>query len=158
MKNLIKVYGRVKMLGYTGLDNAGSSTSPNLTGFHGLLYSTLFCTSAYVAWATESTATQAEWTVTSLYRVDITSLGVEWERVHSVRRPLFGLSYEPRMMDDLCGAIGGMRIGKGNRSTRRKPAPSATSSTINPTWLVLRSKPGRLGGKHATTRLSYGTD
>jgi hypothetical protein len=23
-----------------------------------------------------------------------------------------------------CGAIGGMRIGKGNRSTRRKPAPA----------------------------------
>jgi hypothetical protein len=25
--------------------------------------------------------------------------------------------------DDDCGAIGGMRIGRGNRSTRRKPAP-----------------------------------
>jgi hypothetical protein len=26
------------------------------------------------------------------------------------------------MIDDECGAVGGMRIGRGNRSTRRKPA------------------------------------
>jgi hypothetical protein len=25
--------------------------------------------------------------------------------------------------DDECGAVGGMRIGRGNRITRRKPAP-----------------------------------
>jgi hypothetical protein len=25
--------------------------------------------------------------------------------------------------DDECGAVGGMRIGRGNRSTRTKPAP-----------------------------------
>jgi hypothetical protein len=25
--------------------------------------------------------------------------------------------------DDDCGAVGGMRIGRGNRSTQRKPAP-----------------------------------
>jgi hypothetical protein len=35
-----------------------------------------------------------------------------------------GLFYQPRMIDgDDYGAVGGMRIGKGNRSTRRKPAP-----------------------------------
>jgi hypothetical protein len=35
-----------------------------------------------------------------------------------------GLLYQPRMVDDEdYGAVGGMRIGKGNRSTRRKPAP-----------------------------------
>jgi hypothetical protein len=34
-----------------------------------------------------------------------------------------GLLYQPRMIDDDYGAAGGMRIGKGNRSTRRKPAP-----------------------------------
>jgi hypothetical protein len=33
-----------------------------------------------------------------------------------------GLLYQPRMIDDECGAVGGMRIGRGNRSTRRKPA------------------------------------
>jgi hypothetical protein len=42
--------------------------------------------------------------------------------------PLFGLLYQPRMIDDddddddECGAVGEMRIGWGNRSTRRKPA------------------------------------
>jgi hypothetical protein len=33
--------------------------------------------------------------------------------------------------DDDCGAIGAIRIGKGNRSTREKICPSATSSTTN---------------------------
>jgi hypothetical protein len=37
-------------------------------------------------------------------------------------RPLFGLLYQPRMVDDdECGTIGEMH-GRGNRSTRRKPA------------------------------------
>jgi hypothetical protein len=34
-----------------------------------------------------------------------------------------GLLYQPKMIDDDYGAVGGMRIGRGNRSTRRKPAP-----------------------------------
>jgi hypothetical protein len=35
-----------------------------------------------------------------------------------------GLLYQPRMIDDDdYGAVGGMRIDRGNRSTRRKPAP-----------------------------------
>jgi hypothetical protein len=43
--------------------------------------------------------------------------------VPSARRPLNGLLYLPRviMMD---GEIGGMKIGRGNGSTRRKPAPA----------------------------------
>jgi hypothetical protein len=36
---------------------------------------------------------------------------------------LFGLLYQPRMIDDECGAVRGMRIGRGKRSTRRKLAP-----------------------------------
>jgi hypothetical protein len=40
------------------------------------------------------------------------------------------LLYQPRMIGDY-GAVGGMRIGRGNRSTRRKP--SAILSTTNPT-------------------------
>jgi hypothetical protein len=37
-----------------------------------------------------------------------------------------GLLYQLRMIDDGdCGAIGGTKIGRGNRSTRRKPAPLA---------------------------------
>jgi hypothetical protein len=38
-----------------------------------------------------------------------------------VRRPLIGLLYQPRMIDDECGTVGGMRIGRGNQSTRRQP-------------------------------------
>jgi hypothetical protein len=34
-----------------------------------------------------------------------------------------GLLYQPRMIDDECGIVRGMTIGRGNRSTRRKPAP-----------------------------------
>jgi hypothetical protein len=44
------------------------------------------------------------------------------ETVHLVRRPLIGLFYQPRMTDE-CGAIGGMRIGRGHRNTRIKPSP-----------------------------------
>jgi hypothetical protein len=37
----------------------------------------------------------------------------------------FGLLYKPQMIDeDDCGAIGGIKIGSGNRSTRREPAPA----------------------------------
>jgi hypothetical protein len=45
-------------------------------------------------------------------------LGVGWDWVHLVRRPLTGLLYQRRMIDDddECGAVGGMRIGRGNRS------------------------------------------
>jgi hypothetical protein len=36
-----------------------------------------------------------------------------------------GLLYQPQMIGDGdCGEIGGMKIGRGNRSTRRKPAPA----------------------------------
>jgi hypothetical protein len=36
-----------------------------------------------------------------------------------------GLLYKPQMIDEGdCGAIGGMKIGRGKRSTRRKPAPA----------------------------------
>jgi hypothetical protein len=35
-----------------------------------------------------------------------------------------GLLYQPRMIDDDdYGVVGGIRIGRGNRNTRRKPAP-----------------------------------
>jgi hypothetical protein len=37
--------------------------------------------------------------------------------------PLFGLLYQPQMIDDDCGAIGGIRIGRGYQCTRRKPGP-----------------------------------
>jgi hypothetical protein len=48
--------------------------------------------------------------------------GVGWDWVHLIRRPIIGLMYQLPMIDDY-GAFGGMRIGRGNRSTRRIPAP-----------------------------------
>jgi hypothetical protein len=43
----------------------------------------------------------------------------------SVLRPLTGLLYQPRMIGDGdCGEIGGMKLSRGNRSTRRKSAPA----------------------------------
>jgi hypothetical protein len=53
------------------------------------------------------------------------------------RWPLFGLLYQPRMIDDECGVVGGMRIGRGNRSTGGKPAPvplCPPQIPHDPTW------------------------
>jgi hypothetical protein len=46
------------------------------------------------------------------------------------------------------GEIGEM-IGKGNRSTQRKPSPNAALSTTNPTYCPDGNR-GRRGGKRAT--------
>jgi hypothetical protein len=54
------------------------------------------------------------------------------------------------------GAIGGMKIGRGNRSTRRKPTPAPHCPPQNPTWQTRSRTPDRSGGKPATNRLSYG--
>jgi hypothetical protein len=49
-------------------------------------------------------------------------VGRDW--VHLVRRPLVGmLLHQPRVVDLEYGAVGAMRISRGNRSTRRKSAP-----------------------------------
>jgi hypothetical protein len=45
---------------------------------------------------------------------------VSWD---GVRRPLTGLLYQPRMIHDECGAVGGIKIRRGNKSIRRKLAP-----------------------------------
>jgi hypothetical protein len=56
------------------------------------------------------------------YYVYIFLMGWDW--VHLVLRPLFGLLYQPQMIDDDdCRAVDGVRISRGDRSTRRKPAP-----------------------------------
>jgi hypothetical protein len=54
--------------------------------------------------------------------------------------------------DDECGAIGGMRIGRGNRSTRIKPAPMPICSP----QILYDLTPGLRGGKPQTNRLIYG--
>jgi hypothetical protein len=51
-------------------------------------------------------------------------LGVGWDWFPLARLPLTGLLYRVRMIDDdEYGAVGGMKIGRGNWSARRKPVP-----------------------------------
>jgi hypothetical protein len=38
---------------------------------------------------------------------------------------IIGVLYQPHIIDDGdCGAVDGMKTGRGNRSTRRRPAPA----------------------------------
>jgi hypothetical protein len=72
------------------------------------------------------------------------------------RRPLIVLLYQLRMIyDDECGAVGGMIIGRGSRSTRRKPSQVPLCPPQIPHDLT--SNPGRRSGKPATNRLKSGT-
>jgi hypothetical protein len=54
-----------------------------------------------------------------------------------------GLLYQPQMIDEGdCGTIGGMKIGRGNRSTRRKPAPAPhcpPQIPLDQTWDLTRA-------------------
>jgi hypothetical protein len=54
------------------------------------------------------------------------------------------------------GAIGGMKIGRGNRSARRKPTIAPLCPPQNPTWQTRSRSSDRSGEKPATNRLSYG--
>jgi hypothetical protein len=54
------------------------------------------------------------------------------------------------------GEIGEMMIVRGNRSTRRKPAPVSLCPPQN-SHACPDANPGCRGGKPATNRLSYGT-
>jgi hypothetical protein len=65
--------------------------------------------------------------------------------------------YPTRTIDDECRAVGGMRIGRRNRSTRGKPAPVTLCPPQIPHDLTWGSNPGRRGGKLATNCLIYGT-
>jgi hypothetical protein len=69
----------------------------------------------------------------------------------------YGLLYKPQMIDeDDCGAIGGMKIGRGNRSTLRKPAPAPFCPPQIPHDQTWAQTPGRRSGKPATNCMSYG--
>jgi hypothetical protein len=58
-----------------------------------------------------------------------------------------GLLYQPPMIDDGdCGAIGGMKIFRGNRSTRKDTCSSSTLSITNPKLPEPGSNQGRHGG------------
>jgi hypothetical protein len=80
-------------------------------------------------------------------------LGVGWDGVYLVCRSLTGLLHQPRMINDECGAVGGMRIGRRNRSTRRKPAPVSLCPPQIPHDLTRAAAVGN----PATKRLSDGT-
>jgi hypothetical protein len=54
------------------------------------------------------------------------------------------------------GEIGGIMIGRGNRSTRRKHTPVQLCPPQTP-HACPDANPGSRGGKPATNRLSYGT-
>jgi hypothetical protein len=60
----------------------------------------------------------------------------------------------PFVYDD--GEIGGMMIGRGNRSTRRKPAPVPLCPPQT-SHACPDANPGLRGGKPTTNRLNYDT-
>jgi hypothetical protein len=70
---------------------------------------------------------------------------MECDWVHLVCRALFGLLYQPRMIDDdECGAAGGMRIGRGNQSAvlgENIPWCQFAHRNSNMTWRGLEPKP-----------------
>jgi hypothetical protein len=64
-----------------------------------------------------------------------------------------GLLYQPQMIDDGdCGAIGGMKIDRGKRSTRRKPAPaSLCPPQILHDQIRARTRAAAVGSQRLTT-------
>jgi hypothetical protein len=83
-------------------------------------------------------------------------LEVRWDWANLVRRPLINLLYQPQVMDDdERGAVGGMRIGRRNRSTRRKLAPVPLCPPQIPHDLALART--RTSLWEATNHLSYGS-
>jgi hypothetical protein len=63
-----------------------------------------------------------------------------------------GLLYQLRMTDDGdCGAISGMKIGRGKRSTRRKPTPvSFCTSKVPHDQTRARTRAAALGSRRLT--------
>jgi hypothetical protein len=79
-------------------------------------------------------------------------LGVGWDWVQLVRRPLTDLQNHPRMTDhDECGAVAGMWIGRRNRSTQRKRAPVPLCSPQIPHDLIrARTRATAMGSRRLT--------
>jgi hypothetical protein len=74
---------------------------------------------------------------------------VGWDLVHLVRWPIIGLSYQPRIIDE-CGAVGEIRIGRGNRSTRRKPALVPLCPQIPHDLIRARNRADAVGNRRLT--------
>jgi hypothetical protein len=79
-----------------------------------------------------------------------------WDWVHLVLWPLIGLLYQPLMIDNY-GAVGGMRIGRGNGSTRRKPATVQLFPPQIPYDLTQARTRACRCGKPSTNRQGYVT-
>jgi hypothetical protein len=78
-----------------------------------------------------------------------------WRRdcVYLVRQPRTGLSYQPWMIHDECGAISAMKIGRGNRSTCTQRKPSLVSLCppqilLDLTWA--RTRTAAVGSRQQT--------
>jgi hypothetical protein len=63
-----------------------------------------------------------------------------------------GLLYQPQMMDHGdCGALGGIKIGRGNLSTRRKPSPAPLCPQQIPNDLIqARTRAAAVGSQRLT--------
>jgi hypothetical protein len=73
-----------------------------------------------------------------------------------------GLLYQPRMIDDDddddYGAVGGIRIGRGNRSTRRKPTPVPLFPPQIPHYLTWdRTRVAAVGSQRLTASVMANT-
>jgi hypothetical protein len=97
-------------------------------------------------WGSPNLLSNGFWTDSILFR------GLGWDRVHCVSRPAVGLLYLSRMTDEY-GTIGGMRIGRRNRSTRRKSAPVPIFPLQVPHGLIWDQRQAAT----VTNRLNYGT-
>jgi hypothetical protein len=75
---------------------------------------------------------------------------LEWGETESTW--YVGLSYQPRMIDDdECGAVGGIRIDRRNRSIRRKPAPVPLCQPQIPHDLIWpRTRAAAVGSRRLT--------
>jgi hypothetical protein len=83
------------------------------------------------------------WSSRHISTISLSLSLMEWDWVHLVLQPLFGLLYQPQMIhDNDCGAVGRMI----KRKYSEKTCPSATLSTTNPAWFDSGSNTGRLGG------------
>jgi hypothetical protein len=83
--------------------------------------------------------------IRSIYIVFFSFLG--WGETE----PLIGLLYQPRMIDDECGAVGGMKIGRGNRIAQKKPTPMPLCPPQIPhdlTWT--RTRTAAVGSRRLT--------
>jgi hypothetical protein len=81
--------------------------------------------------------------------------GVSWAgvRLGPLGTSVTNWSIASALDDDECGTVGGMRIGRGNQNTSKKPASVPLCPPQIPHDLSLA---GRCSGKPATNRLRYG--